>query len=215
MIPTWQRTCTMDISDKCTLECPTCLRQGYRKRGEVIPGGDLTPERFEKLIHYFKGFSFCGQISDPIFNPHLAELLKMCKDNHKSISVHTAASHRKKEWWNEVFEANTNARWMFGIDGLPYESFLHRKNQDGEHLFNMMLLAKSKGIKVTWQYIVFSYNEDHIEEATELALKHDLVLRIMASARWNDTKKRRDPMRPKNKKWWIVRPWESREGKDD
>ena len=207
MIPTYQRTCTMDISYLCTLECPYCLRQAYIKKNIKPPGQNLTLEQFDKLCDYFKGFSFCGQISDPIFNPHLKELLTMCKDKNKPVSVHTAASQRPKKWWNDVFDANTKARWMFGIDGLPYESFLHRKNQDGEHLFEMMCLARSKGIKCVWQYIVFSYNEDHMEEAVKLAKEYDITIRFMASARW----KFNDPMRPKNPKWWTVRPWETRD----
>lgn len=207
MIPTYQRTCTMDISYLCTLECPYCLRQAYIKKNIKPPGQNLTLEQFDKLSDYFKGFSFCGQISDPIFNPHLKELLTMCKDKDKSVSVHTAASQRPKKWWNDVFNANTDARWMFGIDGLPYESFLHRKNQDGEHLFEMMCLARSKGIKCVWQYIVFSYNEDHMEEAIKLAKENDITIRFMASARW----KYKDIMKPKNPKWWTVRPWETRD----
>ena len=207
MIPTYKRTLTMDISYLCTLECQYCLRQSMKRKKEKIPGGNLTLEQFEKLTDYFTGFSFCGQISDPIFNPKLKEILKMCKDKNKPVTVHVAASQRPTKWWNDVFEANTNAKWMFGIDGLPYESFLHRKNQDGEHLFNMMLLAKSKGIKCVWQYIVFSYNENHMEEAFELAKKHDIKVRFMASARWNY----KDIMKPKNPKWWTVRPWEIRD----
>ena len=148
----------------------------YRKRGEVIPGGDLTPERFEKLIHYFKGFSFCGQISDPIFNPHLAELLKMCKDNHKSISVHTAASHRKKEWWNEVFDANTNARWMFGIDGLPEESHKYRINQDGEKLFKWEGLYKAWSSEDPKTYLMT--NEEKIDSRTTEQMIEDALVNV-------------------------------------
>ena len=239
MIPTWKRTCTMDISATCTLECPKCLRQAYLKKGQKIhaalalgattynkkenleiitsiskiPGGDMTVNQFDKLSDYFTGFSFCGQISDPIFNPNLIDFLKICKEKKKSASVQTAASHKPEKWWSEAFNANINARWMFGIDGLPYESFLYRKNQDGEKLFNMMLLAKSKGIRCVWQYIVFSYNENHIEEAADLAIKHHLNLRLISSARWNDSKNKVDPLKPKNPKWWRVRPWESRETK--
>jgi MoaA/NifB/PqqE/SkfB family radical SAM enzyme len=201
----------MDISATCTLECPKCLRQAYLKKGQKIPGGDMTVNQFDKLSDYFTGFSFCGQISDPIFNPNLIDFLKICKEKKKSASVHTAASHKPEKWWSEAFNANINARWMFGIDGLPYESFLYRKNQDGEKLFNMMLLAKSKGISCVWQYIVFSYNENHIEEAADLAIKHHLNLRLMASARWDESKKQKtDPLKPKNPKWWIVRPWEKK-----
>ena len=209
MIPTWKRTCNVDLSNLCTLECPQCLRQTYINNGEKPPGQILTLEQFDKLSDYFRGFSFCGQISDPIFNPHLKEFLKMCYDKKKWVSVHTAASHRPKKWWNDAFDANTNAIWLFGIDGLPYESFLHRINQDGEHLFEMMCLAKSKGINCVWQYIVFSYNENHLEEALELAKKYDITINFVKSSRWENKKNRW--LKPKNPKWWIVRPWEYRD----
>ena len=38
--------------------------------------------------------------------------------------------------------------------------------------------------KPSWQYIIFKYNENHIEEAKALADKHGIVLMIVQSSRW-------------------------------
>lgn len=150
-----------------------------------IPGNDMTVSQFEKIVKHFAGVSFCGQISDPIFSPNLIEFLKMCKQNQKGCEVRTAASQKPILWYEQAFQANTDAKWVFGIDGLPHESFVYRVNQDGEKLFEIMLMAKKLGIHAVWQYIVFRYNEDHIQEAKSLAQKHDIEFELHLSARWN------------------------------
>ena len=45
-------------------------------------------------------------------------------------------------WYIKAFKANINARWIFGIDGLPNESHNYRVNQDGEKLFNVIVESK-------------------------------------------------------------------------
>ena len=76
--------------------------------------------------------------------------------------MHTAASHRSEYQFEQFFKANPNAKWYFGIDGLPQDSHNYRIGQDGEHVFSMMMLAKDMGLDVVWQYIVFDYNEDDL-----------------------------------------------------
>ena len=88
-------------------------------------------------------------------------------------------------WYEEAFKANPNAWWVFGLDGLPYQSFAYRENQDGEYLFDVMLKAKSMNIKVIWQYLVFGYNEDNIEYAKELARRHQIKIEIHHTSRYD------------------------------
>tara|TARA_B100000579_G_scaffold321683_1_gene271371 strand:- start:88 stop:1140 length:1053 start_codon:yes stop_codon:yes gene_type:complete len=183
MIPFDTRTLNIDAGPRCTLECSACARQRFREQGKKIPGKDLTPEQFKKIIKYFKHVSFCGTFSDPIFNVHFIELLKICKEENIKTEVHTAATHKLESWWQEAFLANTNANWIFGIDGLPKDSHNYRKNQDGEFLFDMMLLNRYLGMRPEWQYIVFDYNKDDIEEAKEIARKHKLKFMLITSKR--------------------------------
>jgi len=185
MIDFHKRWINIDASARCSLECPKCMRQSLRSNGLDIPGSDMTINQFEKIITHFAGVSFCGQISDPIFSPNLLEFLKMCKKYNKGCEVRTAASQKSEQWYHEAFMTNLDAKWVFGIDGLPHESFVYRVNQDGEKLFEMMVMAKKLGINAVWQYIIFRYNEDHIEEAKELARQHNLDFELHLSARWN------------------------------
>tara|TARA_B100000902_G_scaffold394529_1_gene451055 strand:+ start:984 stop:1928 length:945 start_codon:yes stop_codon:yes gene_type:complete len=192
-----RRGINIDLSNKCTLECPKCLRQTLRQEGLRIPGEDMSIETFKKLLKYYDGgVVFCGQLSDPIFNDNLIEMLKLTRDR-PWVHINTAATFkkRKKDWYEKAFKANLNAQWTFGIDGLPHQSFIYRIGQDGEKLFEMMKLGVECGAKVLWQYIIFKYNENYIDEAKELAKKHNIPFELNYSGRWNKERDY-DPYRP-------------------
>jgi len=189
----------LDITNKCTLQCSKCHRAIFAARDKKIPGEDMTMENFKKVIDYFEEIYFCGQRSDPIFHPQFIEFLKLLKG--KRTIVHTAASHKPKKWYKEAFEANTGAYWTFGIDGLPKDSHKYRINQDGEKLFEMACMAAKIVDKVKWQYIIFSYNENDIEEARKMAKDNNLILELQKSSRFWEG----DLLTPKNKEYYIER----------
>ena len=189
----------LDITHRCTLQCQRCNRAVFAARGQKVPGEDMTMENFKKVIDYFEEVYFCGQISDPIFHPQFIEFLKLLK-GRKTV-IHTAASHKKEEWYIKAFEANTGAYWTFGIDGLPKDSHKYRINQDGEHLFKMACMAAKIVDKVKWQYIVFNYNENNIEEARQMAKDNNLIFEVQKSSRFWEG----DHLMPKNKEYYIKR----------
>ena len=189
----------LDITHRCTLQCQRCNRAIFAARGQKVPGEDMTMENFKKVIDYFEEVYFCGQISDPIFHPQFIEFLKLLK-GRKTV-IHTAASHKKEEWYRKAFEANTDAYWTFGIDGLPKDSHKYRINQDGEHLFKMACMAAKIVDKVKWQYIVFNYNENNIEEARQMAKDNNLIFEVQKSSRFWEG----DHLMPKNKEYYIER----------
>ena len=176
-------------------------------KGLKVPGQDMTVSQFKKIIKFVNKISFCGQISDPIFNPNFLEILKLTYDNNITVDVKTAASHKSKDWYIKAFKQNPNAQWTFGIDGLPKDSHKHRVNQNGEYLFDIMLLSKKYIKKTTWQCIVFSYNENDIKQIKQMAKENDLNLMFFYSSRFYEE----DPLKPKNKKYFIKRNWKPRE----
>ena len=194
------RSINIDITYRCPLECPLCPRQeSYRDKGLKVPGRDLPVEKFKELMKHFNSFNFCGQLSDPIHHPKFKEILALCYEDRAETFVHTASSLKPFNWYIEAFKANPHAKWIFGIDGLPEESCMYRVNQDGEKLFKVMLESK-KYLKQPpkWQYIIFSYNEDNIEEAQALAMESGVEFMTVQSSRWSNGKiaelyKPRDP----------------------
>lgn len=187
----------VDLSARCGLECSRCQRQTYYDNSKEIPGHDLTIEDFMKITDMFKTINFCGQLSDPVHNKYFIDILRLCKTKNVGGTIHNASSLKSKEWYIEAFKAHPDMRWIFGIDGLPKDSCMYRINQDGEKLFDIMLESKKhlKTIPV-WQYIIFSYNENDIDEAKQIAKDNGVKFNLNYSSKWFTED---DSLRPKNK----------------
>ena len=191
------RGINIDISNRCPLQCMRCQRQtNFTLKGRKVYGRDATMDEIRKLSDHFTSFNFCGQLSDPVHHPKFVEILDYLYKKNIDVAIHNASSQKPERWYVKAFKAHPKAKWIFGIDGLPDESNLYRINQDGEKLFNVMLKAKEYLKKTpSWQYIVFSYNEDHIEQAQKMAKEHGLMMIMLHSSRWMSES---DPLRPKS-----------------
>ena len=187
----------VDISFRCPLECMRCQRQtNFTHYGRKVYGKDATMNEIAKLSDHFDQLNFCGQLSDPVHHPKFVQILDYLYKKGTDVSIHNASSQKPEKFYIKCFEAHPDAKWIFGIDGLPEESSMYRINQDGEKLFNVMLKAKEYLKKTpSWQYIVFSYNEDHIEQAQKMAKEHALMMIMLHSSRWMSES---DPLRPKS-----------------
>ena len=190
------RPLNTDITYRCALKCHHCGRQtSFFNQGKKVPGRDLTIEEYETITDHFKRISFCGQYSDPIHHPQFIDILKLSYAKGVWCEVHVASSHKPKEWFIEAFQAHPKATWVFGIDGFPEESHKYRVNQDGVKLFDIMLESKKHLIdKPHWQYIIFRYNQDHVEKAMEMAAENGLIIELIKSARWD--REREDEFEP-------------------
>ena len=193
-----RKAINLDIHNKCSLQCNKCARFDIISQIPEIttsnfPGCPLSDKDWKSILHHFDYLNFCGQVSDPMMHPKLSSFLSDIHLNEKYGQVHTAVSQKPIKRYIQAFEANPNAKWIFGIDGLPKDSHKYRTNQDGEKLFEIMLEAKNILIKPPqWQYIVFKYNENNIEESRSLAKEAGLEINFMYSARYTKD----DPLKP-------------------
>ncbi len=182
----YDKPINLDITNKCPLECPACMRNkgSYYSRNKH-KYKEMSIEDFQKILDTFSYIEFCGQQSDPLAHTHFIKLVKMAY-SHK-LDIHTASSHRKESFYDEAYEASGfNTTWVFGLDGLPEESHKYRINQDGVHLYEMMKLGANKGCNIFWQYIVFNYNQDHIEQAKQMAENDGIEFLLCFSSRWDN-----------------------------
>lgn len=180
-----RKSINLDVSNKCTLECPYCARRRFEIKKDV-PGSHMTDHDWKLYLSKFDAFIFCGQLSDPIMHPNFSNMLKDIESENKCASIHVAASHKPKKFYERCFNSSPNSTWIFGIDGLPKDSCKYRKNQNGQKLFEIMLTAKEIVKKVVWQYIVFKYNEKDIDAAKKLAEKHNIEIRFLISSRFGN-----------------------------
>lgn len=188
----------LDVSNLCALECPRCQRQtDFRNKGLPVPGQNISTKNFKKILDFFEHIDFEGQYSDPVHHPNFIDFLSMCYEHGVRAEIHNASSTKPKKWYYKAFDANPDAHWVFAIDGLPETSHKYRINQDGVKLFELMCDAqKILDKKPTWQYIVFSYNENEIDQAINLAAEADVNFYLLQSARWISNN---DPLMPGNK----------------
>ena len=179
----------LDISNRCPLQCGACHRQTpwYAKNKHLYK--DMPKEDIKKFIDSgFKFLEFCGQQSDPLAHPDILDIISLCSSI--KLIIHTATSHRKKEFYEEAFDrSGLMTSWVFGLDGLPEESHIHRINQNGVHLYEMMKLGAEMGISVKWQYIVFNYNQDHIDQARQMAEDNGIEFALSLSGRFDKQNK--------------------------
>lgn len=193
------KTINLDITHRCTLECPRCTRQQYVDRGEKVPGKDMSVSEFSKILDKFQQIRFCGNISDPVFNPNFITFLEMCYSREVECVIHHAATGKSLDWYRQAFAANPKARWYFGIDGIPEDSHKYRKNQNGPQLFKAMVMCKEMGLDANWAYILFRYNENDIDAAKLLADKFDIQIYFVKSSRFAET----DPLKPLNRENYL------------
>lgn len=192
------RCINLDITHRCTLQCLRCLRNAYDR----VPGHDMSVDEYNKIVSYFSHVNFCGNISDPVMNPFFLDFLKINYDNNISCEIHNAATGKSLDWYNKAFTINPKARWIFGLDGLPDQSHNYRVNQKGHQLFNAMKLCSSMGLDATWRMIVFSFNEDSIDQCKQLANEINVKFELVKSSRF----RKDDPLKPT--KYFINRDYE-------
>jgi MoaA/NifB/PqqE/SkfB family radical SAM enzyme len=193
------RNINIDITYRCPLECLRCGRQtSFRNNGLRVPGEDMSIDDFNKITDHFPGVSFCGQYSDPIHHPKFIDMLDICREKNIETEVHVASSLKPKEFYIDAFKSNPDAKWIFGIDGLPEESHKYRIHQDGKKLYEIMLESKNYlKVKPIWQYIIFKYNQKHVNIAMKIARENGVNFIIINSSRWTGPK---DTLRPSIKR---------------
>lgn len=193
------KTMNLDISNKCALACPGCNRQKYYDGdGRKIPGRDITLREMKMIVDWFDHISFCGQVSDPLYHPQFYDILKMVVDSKKSTTIYHASVLKSRQEYLKYFllTKHGNVKWVFALDGLPSQSHMYRKNQNGERMFEVMKMCALMGIETEWDCIVFNYNENNIQECENLAKKYGIKFNTIISSRWWENCENMQPKDP-------------------
>jgi MoaA/NifB/PqqE/SkfB family radical SAM enzyme len=162
-----------EISSKCTLKCPRCPRTEYKDKIKL--NEDLSLEFFQKLLtpdllkNTVKRITMCGDIGDPIYNKEYLDICRYIKETNPNIHLFTITngSYRSKEWWEEFASiCNDRDSINFSVDGYDNASNnLYRINSDWSSIIlGMSIMAKQSPAFVHWAPILFSFNEDHIDD---------------------------------------------------
>jgi len=184
---TINRSVNLDISFRCPLQCLSCQRQ--KNPFKITDSDDISIDTYKMLLSYFNRFNFCGQISDPIYHPKFLEILELnYPHKNKNFKYHTTATRKKIDWWKEVFSYtdSPNNEWMFGLDGTTQEiAGLYRVNAICSEVLKVMKLATKYNNKVTWQYLLFDFNQHQLKDAEKICNDWGINLLIVESSRSN------------------------------
>lgn len=161
----------IEISGKCTLQCPRCTRQelpGYVNK-------ELSLQWFKENFVFAKDvkkITFCGDDGDPIYAKDLLPVIEWLKKQNSKIQIVivTNGSYKTESWWrklNTLLDENDNIH--FSIDGWDQKSnSIYRVNCHWGSIVN--------GIKQltnpykTWAAIAFKFNEQKIDYMRQMAL---------------------------------------------
>jgi MoaA/NifB/PqqE/SkfB family radical SAM enzyme len=180
-----------ELSNVCNLNCIGCVRTDENFIGSKVSITSpeyVSKETFEKIIQApeFKNvefLEFCGSIDDPAAHPEFLELMKIIINfainlNKKfTIQIHTNGSIRNTEFWRELGlllkenEHVVDHSVMFNIDGLEDTNHVYRRGSNWLKIMENSQAIIDAGGNVTWQYIVFPWNEHQVKEAHELSIK--------------------------------------------
>ena len=187
----------MDLSHRCILRCPQCLRQKVEGLPRIKRSFDIGKPEFRKILNYYDNqITFCGQISDPIYHPDFLAFLEMMDGLGKGLRVATNGTNDKSgnmddKWWEKAYSYGLGENcWYFGVDGLDEKSELYRIGSNFEQVWETMKMGVQAGHPIVWQYIIFGYNEHEIEQAKEIAHKEGITLLLIKTNRGFDPRSR-------------------------
>lgn len=167
MLATWHFH--IEISSKCTLQCPRCARQ-------EVPDGlvntELNLEFFKRnftaefVQANVEKITFCGDDGDPVYAHDLIPVIQYLKDIKPiEIVIVTNGSHKKLSWWAELGQQlNHNDSVHFSIDGYDNTSNnLYRVNSEWDSIIaGLQTLRAASACKIIWAAVAFKFNEDHL-----------------------------------------------------
>ena len=182
----------IEVTSRCTLECPACPRTSWKEITKIpMPKQDLDIADFKSFMDCEGGkkieiLRLCGDYGDCIYYPQLIEFLKEFRD--KKFILHTNGSYKSQQFWEEISEILTpDDQIIFGIDGLEHNNHLYRRNSDwNSTMLAVDTIAKKSLAVLKWQTIIFSFNENMLDEIKSYAENKGAIWFSQPSHRFGD-----------------------------
>ncbi|MCB0422368.1 MAG: radical SAM protein [Bdellovibrionales bacterium] len=168
----------LEISSKCTLKCPRCPRT--EQKGSYV----VSEISLEQLIETFsqdlflneaQKITLCGGQGDPIYHSQFLEVVRFFKSlrPRKIVTIVTNGSHKKRDWWQELAAIlDYGDDITFSVDGYDASSNQrYRVNSDWSSTIEAIKTMSTSRAQVIWNTIFFKFNQEHIQEIKNLALR--------------------------------------------
>jgi MoaA/NifB/PqqE/SkfB family radical SAM enzyme len=168
----------LEVSGKCTLRCPRCPRTEIPDTPWINKELDLEfvqrlfPPEF--LQQHVQRITFCGDVGDPIYASEFLEIVDYLKTVKPELHIFivTNGSYRKDSWWQQLAKYLNHCDTVnFSVDGYDHDSNnLYRRNSDWDSIMTgMKIMCKQSTAFVNWASIIFSFNQDRLDNIKGLA----------------------------------------------
>lgn len=166
----------IEISSKCTLACPRCVRTEVP---DSLVNTELPLDFFKK--NFTKSFikknvekiTFCGDDGDPIYAHDFIEVVKYFKSvKPVAMVIITNGSYKSIEWWKELASTlDSSDQIHFSIDGYDQDSNeKYRVNSDWNSIMDgVRTIRENSDCYMYWDAIGFKFNEKKIEKMKSMA----------------------------------------------
>jgi uncharacterized radical SAM superfamily Fe-S cluster-containing enzyme len=195
----------IELTSRCSLQCPYCSRTVENGTGTYYKG-DLKLQSIERSLrgHKWNRINDCNRYGDSIYYPAYHDFIDLLIENNiNKYELSTAATGKGLKWWDSTiqkFSKLNKCEITFGIDGIDEVSSVHRKGQNFNEIWNVMLMAKEAGLDVIWQFIPFKQNEHQINQAETIAKNLGIKFKLHISHRFRGSN---DPMIPTDPSLYI------------
>lgn len=193
--PLSPRRIRVEASSICQLRCPSCPTGTGQLKSSIVGGGFLSPENFGALLDTLPDvqsveLSNWGEV---FLNKNLAELLEIASARGTEITLGNGVN------LSTASETNLRAvvryrvsRITVSIDGASQETYeryrvggnFERVIQHVKRINALKRELKSDLPKLSWQYVVFGYNEHELPLAKRMARELDMEFKPKLS--WDE-----------------------------
>ena len=166
------RRLRIDPTTHCQLRCPACQNDTLEQTD--VGRGMLDLGEYAKLTEGIERVEL-GNWGEPFLYPQIHELIRYSYNRHK-IGILSNLNHISDEAVDAVVRYKVD-RIVVSLDGASQETYSqYRVNGDFqrvlinvERINNMKRRFKSRFPQLTWQFLVFGFNEHEFRQAKRMA----------------------------------------------
>lgn len=172
----------LGLTTRCNAGCPQCPRTdpSTNKAHSFMKMEELYLDDIKKIIppdlcKNIKRFSLCGGYGDPLVARDILDILEYFFEHAPKAELYIATNGSMKKtisWWHKLGKIlkGKKAEITFGIDGIDQKMHeKYRVHTNLDLIFRNVEILQMYKVRVRWQYLVFDYNKQYVEQARQLA----------------------------------------------
>tara|TARA_B100000965_G_scaffold71216_1_gene56203 strand:- start:3668 stop:4363 length:696 start_codon:yes stop_codon:yes gene_type:complete len=175
-------TVEFSITTYCQAKCPLCARTNKKTLEKIdwLPLQHLPLDEYKNALDQTKPnkvISFCGDYGDPVMHPQVEDFLDYAVENNYRVQLHTNGGIRTKDWYEKIAKKYKNkVSVIFAIDGIDEETnSKYRVGVEFDRAWeNMMTHAKHSNQMTVWNFLVFDFNYDQLDEAYKISKENNI-----------------------------------------